>query len=470
MGGKSMEKATMEDMNVRITADGMEAYLTLSPASETERYNTGQLVKFLNMHKVVYGIDEEALARMVEIPILRHEVCVAHGKKPVDGKDGELTYHFNTEMNTKPKVRPDGSVDYWSIHSVELVEEGQVIATCKDPTDFENGMTVSAKPLLAKRGKPIPPMRGKGFSCSEDGHTYTADCSGKIELVNGSVRISQVYEVSGDVDLTTGNINFHGDVVVHGNVTPGASVKATGSITVDGICENCELESGKDIILRGGVLGGEHTSIRSGANIHAKFFEYCRVQAEGSIEAESALGSHMVSFDRIYLAGKKANLVGGYAYATRGIEVNNIGNSSEVKTAIHVGVSTDILKELVDAQNSMKDIEGMIRKINSGLAEYDELAAERGIDVSKDERRVALFRTRMMKQAEVAKLKKEIERLNEVVERSKGASVCVMHDVFAGTTITINQFKHIVKDEQHSVKFLLRQDNVVMESIAGELV
>jgi uncharacterized protein (DUF342 family) len=457
-------------MTVRITEDGMEAYLMLSPISENERYDMGQLVQFLNSHKVVYGIDEAALKRMVEIPILRHEVCVAHGKKPIDGKDGELTYKFDTNMNSKPKIRPDGSVDYWSIHSVEMVEEGQVIAIYTEPTSSENGMTVSAKPLLAKRGKPLPPLRGKGFSCAEDGRTYVADLAGKIELVNGGIRISQVYEISGDVGLATGNIDFHGDVVIHGNVTPGASVKATGSITVDGTCENCMLEARKDIILRGGVLGGEKTNIRSGGNIHAKFFEYCQVQAEGYIDAESALGSRMISYDRIFLAGKKANLVGGYAYATSGLEVNTIGNSSEVKTSIHVGVSTDILKELVDAQKQQKDAEDMIKKITQGLEEYDELAAEHGIDVSKDMRRVALLRTRMIKQAEVASLKKEIDHLNEVVERSKGASVTVLHDVFAGTTVTINQSKNIVKEQQSAVRFVLRENNVIMLSVADELV
>jgi hypothetical protein len=112
----------------------------------------------------------------------------------------------------------------------------------------------------------------------------------------------------------------------------------------------------------------------------------------------------------------------------------------------------------------------MIKKITQGLEEYDELAAEHGIDVSKDMRRVALLRTRMIKQAEVASLKKEIDHLNEVVERSKGASVTVLHDVFAGTTVTINQSKNIVKEQQSAVRFVLRENNVIMLSVADELV
>ena len=79
------------------------------------------------------------------------------------------------------------------------------------------------------------------------------------------------------------------------------------ALTVDGICENCVIEAGKDIVLRSGVLGGNKTSIRAGGNIHAKFFEYCKVKADGFIEVTYALDSHMISFDHIYVTGKKGS-------------------------------------------------------------------------------------------------------------------------------------------------------------------
>jgi hypothetical protein len=426
-------------------------------------------VEYLNSQKVVFGIDEDALARMIEDKVYRREVCVAKGEAAVNGRDGVLTYQFDTEMNNKPAIRADGSVDYWSIHSVELVQAGDVIATCTDPTESKNGMTVGAKPILAKKGRPVPPLRGKGFSVSADGHTYVADIDGKIELVNGTVRISEVYEISGDVGLETGNVDFRGDVVIHGNVTPGAMVKATGSITVDGICENCTLDAGKDIILRGGVLGGYKTSIHCGGDIHAKFFEYCEIHADGAIEAESALDSRLESYETISMMGKKASLVGGSTYATRGIAANNVGNASEVKTEVQVGVSTELLKDMYNADKKKSETEDLIRKISAGLQQYDELAAQRGVDVSQDARRVALFRTRMMKQAEVAALQKEISRISEIMERGNGATVNVIQNVYPGTTVMIGSHKNALKEQQSSVQFKLREENVIMLSLAGEL-
>ena len=462
--------SAIENARVRITEDEMEAFLSLPPLEEGESYSMNQVMALIRSKKVIACIDGETLQNMIDTPVYNQEVCIAKGKPAVNGRDGELTYQFNTDINTKPEIREDGSVDYWSIHAVELVNAGQVIAVYTDPTPYEDGLTVTGKTIAARRGKPQPPLPGKGFSRSEENHSYIADVSGKIELLNGRVRISEVYEILGDVGLSTGNIDFHGDVVIHGGVTPGASVKSTGSITVDGICESCTLEAHKDIILRSGVLGGGKAVIRSGGNIHARFLEYCRIEAEGCIEANSALDSHMISYDRIFLTGRKAGIVGGTAYAAAGMEMDVLGSPSEVRTQVQVGMSLDMMKELSALLNQQKEAFDVIARITSGLTQYDEMAKEKGIDTSNDERRMALLRTKMTKQAECVSLQKKIDRLNDIAERAKGAAVRVFHDVNPGTLVTVDSSMLQVKDMHKSVKFIKRHENVVMVSIADELV
>lgn len=465
-----MGNSAIDNARVRITGDEMEAYLSLPLPEAGESYSLNEVIACIRSQRVTEGIDTEVLQRMIDTPVYGREMCVAKGKRVINGQDGKLTYQFNTDINKRPQIREDGSVDYWSIHAVELVNAGQVIAVYTEPTEYEDGLTVTGKKIAARRGKPVPPLQGKGFSRSEDGLSYIADVSGKIELVNGRIRISEVYEIPGDVGLSTGNIDFHGDVVIHGGVAPGAIVKSTGSITVDGVCENCTLEAAKDIILRSGVLGGNKAVIRSGRNIHAKFFEYCRVEAEGYIEAASALDCQMVSYDRIFLAGRKAGIIGGSAYAASGMEMDVLGSPSEVKTTVEVGMSMEMMKEQTEFLNQQKAAMALISKITEGLRQYDELAKERGIDVSGDERRMALLRIRMTKQAECASLQKKIDRLNGIAEGAKNASIRVLHEVNAGTVVCINASILQVKDMHKSVKFVKKQENVVMVSISDELV
>lgn len=465
-----MGNSAIENAKVRITGDEMEAYLNLPPLEEGEKYSLNQVVACLRSQRVTECMDMDALEHMIDASVYGHEVCVAKGKPVVHGQDGKLTFQFNTDLNKRPEVREDGSVDYWSIHTVELVNAGQVIAVYTEPTECEDGLTVTGKTLPARKGKALPPLQGKGFSRSEDGASYIADVSGKIELVNGRVRISEVYEISGDVDLSTGNIDFHGDVVIHGGVTPGASVKSTGSITVDGICESCTLEAAKDIVLRSGVLGGNKTMIRAGGNIHAKFLEYCSVEAEGYIEAASSLDCQLVSYDRIFLAGRKAGIIGGSAYAVSGMQMDVLGSPSEVKTVVQAGMSVEMLREKSELLNQKKETTELILKISKGLRQYEELAKERGIDITGDERRMALLRVKMKKQAECAAVQKRLDRLIDIAQRAEGASIRVFHEVHAGTMVCINGPILRVKEMQESVKFVKKQDNVVMVSISDELV
>lgn len=455
------------ESKVRISANEMEAFLLLPTPAPGEMYTKEEVLRIIKDSRVAYGVDEAAVERMVDGRIFGREVCVAKGLLPKDGQDGFFQYNFNMDLNNKPTVRDDGSVDYWSIHAIEMVEEGQVIATYIAPIEGVDGKTVTGKPVLAKRGRPQPPLVGKGFSRSEDDTTYTADITGKIEMKNNRIQVLAVYEVHGDVDVHTGNIDFRGDVVIHGNVTVGAMVKATGSITVDGICEGCTLEAGKDILLRGGVLGGHKAVIRSKGNINAKFFEYSTIEAEGYIEVNSALSSNMVSYDRIILDGKQASIVGGYAYATCGVEAVTLGNMNEVKTKVHVGASADILKRIVDIQNRLTEANAVLIKITEGLAQFEAVAKERGININADERRIALLRTKMTKQAEISTDTKELDRLNSIVERGKGATVRVLRDVYPGTKITIDQSVLQIKEEQRSIEFIKRQENVIMTPLEG---
>ena len=166
-----MGDSQLDGVKLRKTEDNMEAFLTLTPNSENQQYSVNSLIALLRSQNIVVGIDEEALKRMVEIPLYQHEVCVARGSEPINGRDGVITYNFNTEINQKPTIRQDGSVDYWSMHMVELVSAGQVIATYEEPTDPIDGINLSGARVPAKRGKPLPPLCGKGFSCSEDGLT-----------------------------------------------------------------------------------------------------------------------------------------------------------------------------------------------------------------------------------------------------------------------------------------------------------
>ena len=50
-----------------------------------------------------------------------------------------------------------------------------------------------------------------------------------------------------------------------------------------------------------------------------------------------------------------------------------------------------------------------------------------GVDMKNDPRRIALLRTKIMKQADLATINEELRELEELVENSRGASRTVEH-------------------------------------------
>lgn len=466
MGGEQNTAANqMAKPQVRISYDEMEAYITMPLLPMDKNHTTADILAALEKNNVRYGVIQDTLISMVKKRLYGREILIAKGEPVVNGTDGYFDFNFDTDFSKKPKVNEDGTVDYWSIHAVEVVEEGQVIAIYNPPVAGKNGMTVTGKQLIAKMGRNLPPLSGKGFDRSEDNMVYTANISGKIEYVNKRIMITGVYEVFGNVDVQVGNIDFRGDVIIHGNVTTGATISTTGSITIDGTAEGCTLQAGRDIILRGGMIGGDKAMIKAKGNIFAKFIEYSTVEAEGFIQADSAMNSTIISYDRIFFNGSHASVVGGSIFGCGGIEANNFGNSSEIKTEICAGVHRKLLERVLTLQEQADEIESLINKINAGIEQFDEMTRLRNRDMKNDERRVSLLRARIAKKAELATVSEELNRINQILARSKGATIKVLHDVYPGVQIAIDDCKVNVKEKQKCIEFRLRRGSIIMESM-----
>jgi uncharacterized protein (DUF342 family) len=65
---------------------------------------------------------ESALKRIVDGQIYNQPVMVASGNPAVDGVDGYYEYKFQNRKDSKPQMKEDGSVDYWSVNSIQSVE------------------------------------------------------------------------------------------------------------------------------------------------------------------------------------------------------------------------------------------------------------------------------------------------------------------------------------------------------------
>ena len=450
---------TEEKPIVQITADGMEAYIMLVTPDDGGEYTVESLQKALDERGVKYGIDELALKELADEKKYGLETLIARGTEAVDGKDGYYDYNFNCNFDKKPLIKPDGTVDYWSVKSIESVVQDQVIAEYHPCVEGTDGKTVTGKPIPAKRGREQLPLKGKGFERRDD-NTYVALMSGKIETQNDRVVILPVHELSGNADLSSGNIDFHGDVVIHGSVESGVIVKASGTITVDGIVEACTLEAGKDIILRSGMLGGNKASVKTKGSITAKFFEFTRIECAGDIRADVLMDCQVQCFGKIIMNGKRGSIIGGLTHGVRGIEVTTLGNDAEKKTVIMTGASPEEYAKLKQLEKTIQELSQGLMQIDEGLRKFEELEKARGVSYKDDPRRVTLLRVKIRDTATLANSKEEAKQIRNLIESASGACVTVLRETYPGVVIQIEDTKLLVQNNVKSAEFYKLQDKI----------
>ncbi len=445
---------------VRIRYDEMEAYLLLPTPENDELYNMQDLQQVLAEGGVRYGIDQNVLTEMINNKIYGVERIIATGVEPVDGVDGYYEYNFNANPDKKPKILPDGSVDYWSVNSIEEVVEGQVIATYFPSVPGKDGMNVKGQVVNAKRARDLQALKGKGFSFNEETLTYTASFDGKIEMQNGRVVIQQIHEIHGNVDLSFGNIDFHGDVLIHGNVESGISIKATGSITVDGMVEACILEAGKDIIIRNGMQGGGKATVKTKGNITARFFEFTSIECDGLLQTDVLLDCNVRCRSRVVVNGNKGKIIGGDIRAIEGVEVFSLGNDAEKRTEVTAGAEPELCKRLYELEERILEAQENLAKIEDGLAKFAKAEAEQGISYANDPRRMSLLRVKIKDTANLASDEGEAKKLRSLVERSKGATVTVLSYVYPGVFVYIDNMRFKVNNMAQEIEFYKRQDKI----------
>ncbi|WP_233134477.1 FapA family protein [Geobacillus sp. 46C-IIa] len=215
-----------------------------------------QKLKSLN---IVQGFDFTAMTEAAKATKLG-DFVIARGMKPQQGKNGwvELTVNLDSKQ-AGPKLREDGTVDFREVNNIRSVHPGQVIAIVHSPIPGVPGVTVTNEPIPPKPVHPVAVHLGKGVTAIENGTKIVALASGRPVFrqqgLDVHIFIADKLIHQGDVDLSSGNIRFHGDVDITGSVEDGMSVETGGTITVFQHVNRATITSKQAIFIRQNVIG-----------------------------------------------------------------------------------------------------------------------------------------------------------------------------------------------------------------------
>lgn len=427
-----------------VSPDRLTGFIYITPPE-----NNGRLISFedvmsaLKEAKITYGFDEDELRSIVDRPVYEKNLEIAHGKSPVHGKDGRIEVLFDNDRTKLPKTRSDGTVDFWELDLICNVQKGDKLIKIIKATPGEPGTDILGNTLNPKPGKPAVTPFGKNVVFNEDKTEIYAGMDGHVTYKNNQVAVDPTFRVQGDVDASTGNISFNGDVVVTGNVLDGFSIKALKHITVMGMVEGGKLEAGGNITVTGGIIGTLSDVIKCKGDLKCRFIENTTVRCEGDILADYITNSDVICEGSMTLQGSKAALIGGKYVVLKEITCRDIGSPNDVKTLVQLGSFGMIQEEhnaiiasfnkaeaeekkvvqLIDYLNSMKDAAGNLDEEKSQILK----------DAVQTKTRLLIEKSRYHKKKLELEARMNYEGKQELV---------VKGTMYRGTQLTIKALKY----------------------------
>jgi len=355
----------------------------------------------------------------------------------------------------------DGSADYKNLDLFESVRENDVLVTAIPPETGVDGFTVRGKILPAPKGKEAVLPKGRNVEVSEDGKSLIALKSGRVDFVNGKVQISDVFKIKNDVDMSIGNIDFAGDIIVEGNVNGGFTINAGGNIEVHGFVDASMLTSGKDIILRNGFQGNDKGILKAEGNIVARFIERGKVEVKGNLVADYIVNCTVTAGGNIEMKGKHGKIIGGLIRAGKEITVKSVGSASGEATILEVGISPELRVKLADLETKRIQTKGQIDKLDNLTRVLPSASTE------SEERlamRQKLLDTRQLLMENYNAILNEIDDLKYRLNELSGGRIHILSSVYPDVKITIDSSIYQVKSMLEYVTFKNREGVIVFTS------
>lgn len=351
------------DILVSITNDYYKAYISIEMHRMDCTVTTEDILSALKTKNISYGIDMDAIESIVQNPGHSKSVLIATGIPHENGKDGELTFYVDKETHVQPRMLSGGRVDFKDLDTFKTAEAGDLLVTRTLPTPGKDGMTVTAREIKAKPGKPVNFKYGKNIRLSEDGLQLIADKSGNILFDGEKISIIEVLELRKDVGPETGNIHFMGKVVIYGNVLTGYEVVSDADIEINGIVECAKIQCKGNLLINGGVQGNDNAELEVEGNLKANFMNNTHARVTGDINCDAILHCHVTCDGSIIADGKRGMIVGGDLNVRKEIRAKVLGSEMGTLTKIRLGVDSKIMDEFKEVAEQIKETQDSIMKL-----------------------------------------------------------------------------------------------------------
>jgi len=280
-------------------------------------------------------------------------IKIASATAPVHGEPGYIEFlpGFDPLVAGRAQVdygdhpspaRGSGGVDHYHKFTFTLVPSNGEIAKIHQPSTPEDGQDVMGGVIAARLGKQVQVVADDTIIIQPDGRVFAAR-PGVVDWQDPKLRMLRMLKLPGNIDFSTGNINFPGSVVVAKAVRDHFKVAAAGDVLVNGQVEGAALSAGRDARLEGGMAGKETGTLDVGRDLNARYLNNTTVSIGRDLTVDKELVNTRAVVGRNFL-GRAASITGGKIIFGGSVEVFELGSQIGVATELVLGSIPEIEK------------------------------------------------------------------------------------------------------------------------------
>ena len=407
-------------------------------------------------------VNYDKVAELVEYNMKYNEgvMCVfVEGKKPIDGNVQKIILDYDFSIDTG-KESESGAIDFKERGFIHNIEAGIQIAHFMPEKPAIDGLDIYDTVMEAHYDEDPCYKLGKNVTVDPDGIVIRSGIRGILTNHNNTLSVSTVAEID-KVDLSTGNIEVNGSLIIKDNVAPGFIIKTEGDILVRGNIEDAQIECAGNLIVSGGIIGGTNSSIRVNGKIFSSFIRNANIVCKGDILANQLVNAEIACNDRVVVLEGKGVIIGGNIKALNGVWAKSIGSMSESKTTITVGRDAEADAEFKNIVSTVKTNKEEISKIKSLLGtEYfkNPKAFIERIPANKREGIKDILKriTNLVK--ETAQLEARRDEMSAEFEKLSHSSITSMEGFFPGVTIYISSMRKYISKKISGTEYFYSKE------------
>lgn len=379
-------------LRIIIAEDEMSADAQIFAAYGGTHVSANQIVKAAQDQGVTFGFDKNKLVGLAAkasrgAPGEEFQETIALGKEPINGTNArfdQLVECFKDRV-LKPQVSDEKSdkVDMRNLGGLVSVKPGDPVMRKIPYTKGQRGQSVTGNVIDTIDGVDAELVAGGGTEIDpKDPNVLLATIVGLPRRLDNGMAVEDVFEIP-KVDVSTGNVEYEGSVIVNGDVGEGMTISARGDINITGFVDSATIIADGDVVIGKSAIGRQiegvdatdySTHIEAKGNVFIRHAQYIQVVSSKLVTIEKQLlHSRIVAESALIGTEENPNgkIIGGSMSLIKSLRAGTLGAPAGSHSKVEfnqifdkVIAKREQLRDKVEEQkNIMEDIKTAVEHI-----------------------------------------------------------------------------------------------------------